>query len=115
MVGFISSEDNPIFLPLSADWRFLLFTTMLGVLTCLLCGTAPALQAARSDPGYALKGSGRGSTAGGRGGAGRRGVGGFEGGGFLGVVVAGRLFGRNVSEFGFGKTGQRAEGGAGGG
>src|SRR2546429_5839115 len=77
MVGFISSEDNPIFLPLSADWRFLLFTTMLGVLTCLLCGTAPALQAARSDPGYALKGSGRGSTAGRRGGAGRRGVGGF--------------------------------------
>ena len=74
MVGFISSEDNPIFLPLSADWRFLLFTTMLGVLTCLLCGTAPALQAARSDPGYALKGSGRGSTAGRRGLAVRRGL-----------------------------------------
>jgi putative ABC transport system permease protein len=67
MIGFISSEDNPIFLPLSADWRFLLFTTVLGVLTCLLCGTAPALQAARSDPGQAMKGGGRGSTAGRRG------------------------------------------------
>ena len=63
MIGLISREDNPIFLPLSADWRFLLFTAALGVLTCLLCGTASALQAARSDPGYALKGSGRGSTA----------------------------------------------------
>src|SRR5207237_1282725 len=39
-----------------------------------LCGTAPALQAARSDPGYALKGSGRGSTAGRRGLAVRRGL-----------------------------------------
>ena len=67
MIGFISSEDNPIFLPLSADWRFLLFTTVLGVLTCLLCGTAPALQAARSDPAQAMKGGGRGSTAGRRG------------------------------------------------
>ena len=74
IIGFVSSEDNPIFLPLSADWRFLLFTTALGVLTCLLCGTAPALQAARSDPGYALKGSGRGSTAGRRGLALRRGL-----------------------------------------
>jgi predicted permease len=74
IIGFVSSEDNQIFLPLSADWRFLLFTTALGVLTCLLCGTAPALQAARSDPGYALKGSGRGSTAGRRGLALRRGL-----------------------------------------
>jgi putative ABC transport system permease protein len=74
MIGFISSEENPIFLPLSADWRFLLFTTVLGVLTCLLCGTAPALQAARSDPGHAMKGGGRGSTAGRRGLALRRGL-----------------------------------------
>src|SRR2546429_8487046 len=99
MVGFISSEDNPIFLPLSADWRFLLFTTMLGVLTCLLCGTAPALQAARSDPGYALKGSGRGSTAGGRGGAGRRGVGGLRGGALPGVVGGGGAVGGAVAQF----------------
>jgi putative ABC transport system permease protein len=67
LIGFISSEDNPIFLPLSADWRVLLFTTALGVLTCLLCGLAPALEAARSDPGIAMKGSGRGTTEGRRG------------------------------------------------
>lgn len=74
LIGFISGEDNPIFLPLRADWRVLLFTTGLTVLTCLLCGTAPALQAARSNPGYALNGSGRGSTAGRRGLALRRGL-----------------------------------------
>jgi putative ABC transport system permease protein len=74
LIGFISSEDNPIFLPLSADWRVLLFTAALGVLTCLLCGIAPALQAARSDPGYAMKGGGRGTTAGRRGLALRRGL-----------------------------------------
>jgi putative ABC transport system permease protein len=73
LIGFISSEDNPIFLPLAADWRVLLFTTALGVLTCLLCGMAPALHAARSDPGAAMKG-GRGSTSGRRGLALRRGL-----------------------------------------
>jgi putative ABC transport system permease protein len=74
VIGFISNEDNPIFLPLSTDWRVLLFTITLGALTCLLCGIAPALQAARSDPGAALKGNARGSTAGRRGLALRRGL-----------------------------------------
>jgi len=63
LIGFISSEDNPLFLPLRADWPVLLFTTAVTVLTCLLFGAAPALQAARSDPGAAMKG-GRGSTSG---------------------------------------------------
>ncbi len=67
LIGFISSEDNPIFLPLSADWRVVSFTTTLGALTCLLCGLAPALQAARSDLGTVMKGGGRGVTSGRRG------------------------------------------------
>ena len=64
LVAFISNEGDPIFLPLWPDLRVLLFTMGLAVLTCLLFGVAPALQAARSDPGAAMKGSGRGITMG---------------------------------------------------
>lgn len=64
LVAFISNEDNPIFLPLRPDVRVLFFTIGLAVLTCLLFGVAPALQAARSDPGAVMKGSGRGITTG---------------------------------------------------
>jgi putative ABC transport system permease protein len=64
LVAFISNEDNPIFLPLWPDVRVLFFTIGLAVLTCLLFGVAPALQAARSDPGAVMKGSGRGITTG---------------------------------------------------
>jgi putative ABC transport system permease protein len=64
LVAFISNEGDPIFLPLWPDLRVLLFTMGLTVLTCLLFGVAPALQAARSDPGAAMKGSGRGITTG---------------------------------------------------
>jgi putative ABC transport system permease protein len=64
LVAFISNEGDPIFLPLWPDLRVLLFTMGLAVLTCLLFGVAPALQAARSDPGAAMKGSGRGITTG---------------------------------------------------
>jgi putative ABC transport system permease protein len=74
LIDFISSEGDPIFLSLSADWRVLSFMMALGVLTCLLCGLAPALQAARCDPGSAMKGGGRGSTAGRRGLVLRRGL-----------------------------------------
>ena len=64
LVAFISNEGDPIFLPLWPDLRVLLFTMGLTVLTCLLFGVAPALQAAGSDPGAAMKGSGRGITTG---------------------------------------------------
>jgi predicted permease len=63
-VAFISNEDNPIFLPLSPNWRVLLFTMGLALFTCLLFGVAPALQAARSDPGAMLKASWRWITSG---------------------------------------------------
>jgi putative ABC transport system permease protein len=64
LVAFIGSADDPIFLSLSLDLRVLFFTMGLAVLACLLFGVAPALQAARSDPGTIMKGSGRGLTMG---------------------------------------------------
>jgi len=64
LVAFISNEGNPIFLPLWPDLRVLFFTMGLAILTCLLFGVAPALQAARSHPGAVMKGNGRGITTG---------------------------------------------------
>ena len=64
LVSFIGNEDNPLFLPLSPDWRVLFFTMGLAVFTCLLFGVAPALEAARCDPGTVMKGGGRGVTSG---------------------------------------------------
>jgi putative ABC transport system permease protein len=64
LVSFIGNEDNQLFLPLSLDWRVLFFTMGLAVFTCLLFGVAPAVQAARCDPGTVMKGGGRGVTSG---------------------------------------------------
>ncbi|HEX2666137.1 MAG TPA: ADOP family duplicated permease [Candidatus Acidoferrum sp.] len=64
LVSFIGDEGDPLFLPLSLDWRVLVFTMGLAVFTCLLFGVAPALQAARCDPGAAMKGGRRGVTSG---------------------------------------------------
>jgi predicted permease len=64
LVRFIGNEEDPLFLPLPLDWRVLFFTMGLAVFTCLLFGVAPALQAARCDPGAAMKGGRRGVTSG---------------------------------------------------
>lgn len=64
LVSFIGNEDDPLFLPLSLDWRVLVFTMALAGFTCLLFGIAPALQAARCDPGATMKGGRRGVTSG---------------------------------------------------
>jgi putative ABC transport system permease protein len=64
LIAFISNTQNPIFLPLYPDLRVLAFTVGVALLTCLLFGVAPAIQAANADPGTVMKASGRGFTAG---------------------------------------------------
>ncbi len=64
LIAFISNTQNPIFLPLYPDLRVLSFTLGVALLTCLLFGVAPAIQAANADPGTVMKASGRGFTAG---------------------------------------------------
>src|SRR5258705_11585651 len=46
------------------DWRVLGFAAGLAVATCVLFGLAPALRATGTEPGKAMKSSGRGLTAG---------------------------------------------------
>jgi len=64
LVLFLSTEHARLFVDLNPDWRVLAFTAGLAVLTCLLFGLAPAIQAARTPPAEVLKATGRGVTAG---------------------------------------------------
>jgi putative ABC transport system permease protein len=63
MVRFLSTENSPIFLALTPDWRLLGFTAGVAILTCLLFGLTPALRATRTEPAGAMKSAGRGITA----------------------------------------------------
>ncbi|AXC11509.1 ABC transporter, ATP-binding protein [Acidisarcina polymorpha] len=64
LINFLSTQGNHIEVKLTPDWRVLGFAIGLSLLTCLLFGLAPAIQSARTDPGTAMKASGRGATAG---------------------------------------------------
>jgi predicted permease len=63
LVAFLSTQDNQIFVELTPDWRVLGFAVGLAVLTCVLFGLAPAMQASRTDPGVVMKTGSRGATA----------------------------------------------------
>jgi len=65
LVAFLSSQDQPIFVELTPDWRVLGFAVGLAILTCILFGLTPAIQSSRTEPGIAMKASARGATAGG--------------------------------------------------
>jgi Acidobacterial duplicated orphan permease len=62
LVSLLSTDGNPLFLNLNADWRVLAFTLGLATSTCVLFGLIPALRATRTDPGAVMKASGRGLT-----------------------------------------------------
>ena len=64
LVAFLSTQQRPIFVELTPDWRVLGFAAGLAILTCLLFGLTPAIQASRTDPGVAMKAGSRGVTAG---------------------------------------------------
>jgi len=63
LVAFLSTGDQPLYLTLRPDWRVLAFTSGVAVLTCILFGLTPALRATQTNPGAAMKASGRGLTA----------------------------------------------------
>ena len=63
LVSFLSTEGDPLFVDLGADWRVLAFTAGLAIATCALFGLAPALRSAHTDPISSIRASGRGMTA----------------------------------------------------
>ena len=63
LVSYIGGAQDAVFLPTYPDLRVLSFTFGVALLTCVLFGVAPAIQAANADPGTVMKASGRGLTA----------------------------------------------------
>lgn len=59
IVGLLNTDQRPIFVDLSLDWRIFGFTAALAVLTCVLFGLAPALRATQIAPNRAMSASGR--------------------------------------------------------
>ena len=64
LIAYIGNAQNPVFLPTYPDLRVLSFTFGVALLTCVLFGVAPAIQAANADPGTVMKASGRRLSAG---------------------------------------------------
>ena len=64
IVLFLTTKANGLHLDLGLDWRVLAFTGGLAILTCIICGLAPALRSTRSQPAEVMKSGGRGLTGG---------------------------------------------------
>lgn len=64
LVSALSTPDNQVTLPLSTDWRVLLFAASVAGLACLVFGAVPAFRATRAEPELALRSGGRGMTGG---------------------------------------------------
>jgi putative ABC transport system permease protein len=64
LTAYINNTQDPLFLPLYPDLRVLSFTFGVALLTCVLFGVAPAIQAAGADPATVMKSGGRGLAAG---------------------------------------------------
>lgn len=64
LVSFLRTQGTRWSLDLAPDGHVLAFTAALAALTCVFFGLAPAIQAARTSPGEAMKSAGRGMTTG---------------------------------------------------
>jgi predicted permease len=64
LLSFLVTGDDPTFVALHQDFRTFGFAAALAILTCLVFAAAPALRAARTDVGEALKSGSRSVTSG---------------------------------------------------
>ena len=64
LVGFLRTQDNPVFLDLRPGGIVLGFTSLVAGLTCVLFGLVPAWRGARTEPGVAMQSDGRSLTEG---------------------------------------------------
>jgi putative ABC transport system permease protein len=62
LVGFLSTDSNPLFVDLRFDWRVFAFTAAIAASACLIFGLTPALRATRTAPNSMMKGGTRSAT-----------------------------------------------------
>jgi putative ABC transport system permease protein len=63
LVPLLGSGNDRIFVELHIDWRVLSFSTALALVTCILFGLSPALQASSVAPSEAMKAGSRGAIS----------------------------------------------------
>ena len=63
-MALLDTNTHSTTLAIGLDWRVLAFTTGLSLLTCLLFGLAPALNATRVSASSVMRATGRGATSG---------------------------------------------------
>lgn len=64
LTSFLSTERTILFLNLQTDWRVIAFTSGLAIVTCILFGLMPAIQASKTLPAEAMKANSRSITGG---------------------------------------------------
>ncbi len=60
----LTTQDYTPYLDLHPDWRILIFTASMAILTCLLFGLMPAFRGSRANPGEVVKIGSRGISGG---------------------------------------------------
>lgn len=64
LIHTIRSNDPSVFLSLPIDWRIIAFAAGLAIISCIVFGLAPAVQASHSDPNSVLRSAASGLTEG---------------------------------------------------
>jgi predicted permease len=64
LVRSLSTQDDLIQVDVSLNWRMLVFTGVVAILTCAFFALVPAFRASRTEPSIVLKSGSRGTTPG---------------------------------------------------
>ena len=64
VIAFLSTGSDTLHLDVGFDWRVFAFTAAAALVTCAVCGLAPALRSAHIAPGAAMSAGGGSTTAG---------------------------------------------------
>jgi putative ABC transport system permease protein len=62
LIAFLSTDNSPLAVDLSLDWRVFGFTAGVAAAACLLFGLTPAIKATAVSPGASMKAGSRGTT-----------------------------------------------------